>query len=179
MDNEPQIEREDSQTTTAEPTTTSKLDLARESMSWESPEEIKPHRGAIWYTAFGLISIGLTATAVFIGNISFAVLMVVIIIAVIIIHVLPPRIINYSISPKGVYTGDRLHDYSEFRSFGIQQREGLFSVVLMPVKRFSLSTSLYFPEDKGEKIIDMLGARLPLQEIKLDSLDKFIRLIKL
>ena len=42
-----------------------------------------------------------------------------------------------------------------------------------------MRTTIYFSEAEGEKIVDMLGARLPMQEIKPDALEKLIRLIKL
>ena len=53
------------------------------------------------------------------------------------------------------------------------------SAILLPVKRFSPGLTLYFSEKEGEKIVDMLGARLPMQEIKPDALEKLIRMIKL
>ncbi|NCU29214.1 hypothetical protein EOM60_01225 [Candidatus Saccharibacteria bacterium] len=148
-------------------------------VSWESPEGIKAERGVIWFIVFAIVTVSLIALAVWTGSISFAVLIAIAAASVIVLHKLPPKIINYSVSAKGVYVGDKLYDYSEFRSFGVQQQAGLFSATLMPAKRFALSLTIYFPEDKGEQIVDMLGSRLPMQEIKIDTLEKFVRLIKL
>jgi len=57
--------------------------------------------------------------------------------------------------------------------------QGQFSVLLLPVKRFSPGLTIYFSEAEGEVIVDMLGTRLPMQEIKPDALEKLIRIIKL
>lgn len=148
-------------------------------LSWESTDGVKTERGVIWFTVFTAIAIGLIALALWMQSISFAILIAIAAISVIVLHKLPPKTINYSVSAKGVYVGDKLYDYSEFRSFGVQQQNGLFSATLMPVKRFALSLTIYFPENKGEQIVDILGSRLPMQEIKIDSLEKFVRLIRL
>lgn len=150
-----------------------------EPVSWESVEGVRPNRGKVWYIVFSIIGLGSIALAVALDSVSFAILLIIIMVAIIVLHVLPPKTMNYSISEKGIYVGDHLHDYSEFRSFGVQKQDEISSAVLMPIKRFSLATYLYFPEDKGEKIVDTLGANLPLQEIKIDWLDKFVNLIKL
>ena len=78
-----------------------------------------------------------------------------------------------------MYVADKLYDFSEFRAFGLTEDRGQHSAVLLPVKRFSPGLTIYFSEAEGELIVDMLGARLPMQEIHLDSLEKLIRWIKL
>ena len=80
---------------------------------------------------------------------------------------------------KGIDIADKLYDFSEFRAFGVIDEPGSPSIIVLPVKRFSTGVTLYFNIEDGERIVDMLGARLPLQEVKLDLLEKVIRLIKL
>jgi len=156
-----------------------KLDLT-EPFSWQATEGVSAARGGIWYIAFAIVVIGLMSLAIFaFKSVTFAVLLLVMAVAVIVLSNKPPRIINYAISPKGVYVIDKLHDFSEFRAFGVSQETGYHSIILLPVKRFSPGLTLYFNEQDGERIVDLLGARLPLQEVKPDSLEKFIRLIKL
>ena len=155
------------------------LDLTQP-FSWQATEGRQVSRGVVWYVMLGVISIGLMALAIFIfKSITFAVLLVVIDIAVIVLTGKPPRSINYGISPKGIYVADKLYDFSEFRAFGVIDEPGSPSIIVLPVKRFSTGVTLYFNIEDGERIVDMLGARLPLQEVKLDLLEKVIRLIKL
>ena len=99
--------------------------------------------------------------------------------AVIVMARRSPLPIQYSISPKGIYVADRLYDFSEFRSFGVIQDSAGPYIMMLPVKRFSPGVTLYFDEKDGEKIVDMLGARLSLQDIQPDGLEKFIRFIRL
>ena len=157
----------------------SKLDLSQP-FSWQATEGRQIHRGLVWYIVFSIVSIGLMALAILVfKSITFALLLAVIVVAVVLMTGKEPRIINYGISPKGVYVADKLYDFSEFRAFGVVQDIDSLSISILPVKRFSPGTTLYFNEEDGEKIVDLLGARLPLQEIKPDILEKFIRLIKL
>lgn len=152
----------------------------RQPFSWEAPEGLHVHRTAGWYAAFWLVTIGLIALALFVfKSYTFAVLIPVMAVAVMVFGTKPPRMVHYSISPKGVYVGDTLHDFSQFRAFGVIMDEQLPSVVLLPVRRFSPGLTLYFTAADGEKIVDMLGARLPMQQIAPDALDKFIRMIRL
>ena len=67
----------------------------------------------------------------------------------------------------------------DFKAFGLLHEDGHNSIMLIPVKRFSPAVSVYFPEDAGEAIVDMLGARLPMRELKLDIMDKLIRRLRL
>lgn len=157
----------------------SRLDMAQP-FSWQAPEGAQVARGIGWYVGFGVIVLGLMLLAVLVfKSVTFAILLAVMVVAVILLGTKAPRVINYGISPKGIYVSDKLYDYSEFRAFGVIQDPGYLSITVLPVKRFSAGLTLYFDEKDGERIVDLLGARLPIQEVKPDSIEKLIRLIKL
>lgn len=151
-----------------------------EPFSWHAPEGLRPHRDANWYIGFGVVTVALILIAIFlIKSWTFAVLIPIMAAALLSLSFKTTQEINYAISPKGIYVADKLYDFSEFRAFGINEFSGQFSAILLPVKRFSPGLTIYFTEQQGEIIVDMLGARLPMQEIKPDALEKLIRIIKL
>lgn len=151
-----------------------------EPFSWHAPEGMRPQRGTGWYVAFALTTVALMLVSIFLfKSWTFAILIPVMAAALLSLSFKPPQTINYAISPKGVYVADTLHDFSEFRGFGIIEDHGYFSAVLLPVKRFSPGLTLYFSEAEGEMVVDMLGARLPMQDMKPDMLEKLIRLMRL
>lgn len=165
---------------TNQPERTPKATDLTEPIAWDAPEGTKIQRGGGWYVGFALILLSLMALAILVfKSWSFALLLPIMAVALFVLTDKNPRIINYAISPKGIYVADRLYDFSEFRAFGLMEYDGLHSAVLLPVRRFSPGLTIYFSEIEGEKIVDMLGARLPMQEIKPDALEKLIRLIKL
>ena len=155
------------------------IDLT-EPIAWNAPEGVRVQRGAVWYVFFAIVLAGLMALAILVfQNWTFAILLPIMAVALFVLSNNNPQTINYAISPKGIYIADTLHDFSEFRAFGLLHENDQHSILLLPVKRFSPGLTIYFSEAEGEKIVDMLGARLPMQEIKPDALEKFIRLIKL
>lgn len=155
------------------------IDLT-EPIAWNAPEGVRVQRGAVWYVLFAIVLAGLMALAILVfQNWTFTILLPIMAVALFVLSNKNPQTINYAISPKGIYIADTLHDFSEFRAFGLLHENDQHSILLLPVKRFSPGLTIYFSEAEGEKIVDMLGARLPMQEIKPDALEKFIRLIKL
>jgi hypothetical protein len=110
---------------------------------------------------------------------TFLILIVLIIITILTSTIKPPRKITYSLTQEGLKEGQRLHKYSDFKAFGILKEGTHYSAVLIPKKRFGLSVKVYFPEGSGEAIVDALGARLPMQEVKLDFLDKIVKFLRI
>jgi len=53
------------------------------------------------------------------------------------------------------------------------------SIMLIPRKRFAPGVSVYFPADAGERIVDILGQRLPMENLKLDVVDVIVRKLRL
>ena len=72
-----------------------------------------------------------------------------------------------------------MHRYEDYRAFGIMKEGSHYSAVLIPKKRFSINVKVYFPTGSGEAIVDALGARLPMEEVKLDFLDKIVNFLRI
>jgi hypothetical protein len=101
-------------------------------------------------------------------------------IAVVIYIRRPPRTLTYALSGKqGLYVGERLYLYEDFRSFGLIRDGDHHSIMLIPRKRFAPGVSVYFPDEAGERIVDILGKRLPMEELKLDVIDLLVRKLRL
>ncbi len=152
---------------------------AAESVSWEAEEYIKRTRNVWWYIGLFVIGAGLCALSVYFKQWTFLVLIIVCIIAILATSIRPPRKIRYSLDSSGLTEGERLHKYEDFRAFGILKEGSHFSAILIPKKRFALSVKVYFPETNGEAIVDALGARLPMEDVKLDFLDKIVNFLRI
>ena len=150
-----------------------------EAISWEAEEYVVREKNSWWYV--GLIAVGLllSALAIWLQAWTFLAVIILSVIALIVYAMRPPRILHYTLSNKGLSEGDQLHDYDEFKAFGILHEGNHFAIVLTPRKRFSPRLTVYFPENKGEEIVDAFGARLPMEEVKLDMLDKLIKFLRI
>ncbi len=148
-------------------------------VSWEAEEYIVRERNAGWYIGLILIGLGLSALAVWQGWWTFLALVILSIVAILTSNLRPPRKIKYQLNKDGLVEDSKLHKYEDFRAFGIMKEGTHFSAVLIPKKRFSLSVKVYFPGGSGEAIVDALGNRLPMEEVKLDFLDKIVNFLRI
>lgn len=148
-------------------------------ITWEAQEYIVQDKTTGWYVGLTVVGLLLSALAVFLQWWTFLAVVILSVVALLIYVMRPPRTLRYALSNKGVSEGDHLYEYSEFKSFGILQEGGHFAIVLTPRKRFSPRVTVYFPEAQGEAIVDAFGARLPMEEVKLDMLDKLIKFLRI
>ena len=152
---------------------------ALQEISWQAEEYIVPGRNAWWYVGLALVTIGFSILAIFLGWWTFLILIILSAITILISVFRPPRKINYTLDNKGLTEGTTLHKYEDYKAFGILKENQYFSAVLIPKKRFSLSTKVYFSQGNGEQIVDILGAHLPMEEVKLDFLDKIVNFLRI
>jgi len=153
---------------------------ADEPVRWQAQEYIQHDKGALWFVAFALVTLAMMAVAIFlVKSITFNILVPVMAAALFVYVNRPPRVLDYTLSRQGLHVNDHLYPFSEFKGFGVIHDGKEFSVLLLPIKRFKPGVSVYFPEASGEAIVDMLGARLPMQTLHLDIIDRIIRKLRI
>jgi len=150
-------------------------------ITWSAQEYVHIDKGIGWYILFAIIVLALVAIDIFfLKSWTFSALVVVMAVAIVIYIRRPPRTLTYALSPaQGLYVGERLYHFDEFRAFGLIKDGDNHSIMLIPRKRFSPGVSVFFPEEAGERIVDILGQRLPMDELKLDVVDILIRKLRL
>ena len=148
-------------------------------ITWQAEEYITPGRNTWWYVGLFVIGAALATMSVFLQWWTFLILIVLCIITILTSTIRPPRKITYTLTNEGLVEGQRLHHYSDYKAFGILKEGNHYSAILIPKKRFGLSTKVYFPEGSGEAIVDSLGAHLPMQEVRLDFLDKIVNFLRI
>ena len=151
-----------------------------EPVHWQAHEYVHHEKSAMWFIVFGVIALSFMLFVVFIiKDISFAILVPVMAAALLVYAYRPPRLLDYTLSKHGLHVNDRLYSFNEFKGFRVIHDGEEYSIMLVPTKRFKLGVSVYFPEEAGEAIVDMLGARLPMENIQLDLVDKITRKLRL
>lgn len=148
-------------------------------ISWEAEEYITKNHNASWYLGLFAVSAALCILAFFLKWWTFIALVIVSTIAILVSISRPPRKIKYILGKDGLKEGNKLHNFQDFKAFGILKEDSNFSAVLIPKKRFGFNVKVYFPKDSGEAIVDALGARLPMEEVKLDFLDKIVNFLRI
>jgi hypothetical protein len=148
-------------------------------VSWTAHEYIHQDKGTLWYVVFFLLVIVGVGVTVWLQQWTFTAVLIVIAVVVVVNGKRPPRDLNYLLDADGLTIDGKLHKFENYKSFGVIQDREHFSVMLIPIQRFQPSVSVYFPEESGEAIVDMLGARLPMKDLKLDAVDHMVRWLKL
>ena len=147
---------------------------------WQALEYMQHQHEPIWYIGFGATVLILIAVAIFVfKSPTFAVLVPVMAVALALYVRRPPATIDYTVSRKGIHVNDRLYTFDQFKSFSVVRQETTNHVVLIPRKRFQLGQNIYFPTEIGEKLVDMLAARLPMKEASPDIIDKLLAKLRL
>ncbi|MEP6710456.1 MAG: hypothetical protein ABJA64_01940 [Candidatus Saccharibacteria bacterium] len=150
-----------------------------EPVQWQAAEYLQQKKNPMWFVVFGLIVVILIAGAIFLQAWTFVVLIPVMAVALFLYAHRPPQQIDYVLSEKGLYINHVLHPFAEFKGFGVIHDGHEYSVVLIPVRRFRPGVTIYFPEASGEAIVDLLGVRLPMQELHLDAVDRVVRALRI
>lgn len=148
-------------------------------VSWDAEEYVVRDKKTGWYAGLVIIGLALIALSIWLQWWTFAALILVSVVALIVYSVRPPRMIHYELTSDGIKEGTREYKYADFKAFGINHEGTHFSIVLVPRKRFSPQVTIYFPEADGEKIVDQFGARLPMEEVKSDILDRLIKFLRI
>lgn len=150
-------------------------------VSWQAQEYVHLDKSPIWFILFAIVVLGFIAIDVFfLKSWTFSALVIVMAVAVIIYARRPPRTLTYALSgDQGLYVGERLYHFDEFKAFGLIKDGDHNSIMLIPTKRFAPGVSVYFPAEVGEQIVDILGQRLPMEDLKLDVIDVVVRKLRL
>jgi len=148
-------------------------------VNWEAREYIEYKKNTRWYVGLAVITVILCTIAILLKQWTFLLLIIVAVIALLTYTMRAPRLLHYSLSDKGLSEGNNLYLFSDFRSFGVLNENNHYSIVLMPKKRFGARVTVYFPETEGEQIVDVFGAKLPMEPVKLDLLDKLVRFLRI
>ncbi|MBQ6395993.1 hypothetical protein IJH89_00195 [Candidatus Saccharibacteria bacterium] len=150
----------------------------RGSVNWEAEEYIQAEKSGGWYVGLAVITGGLVLASVFLKWWTFTALVLLSAVAIFMYAKRPPRVLHYSLSSKGLSEGNKLYGYEDFKSFGVILEGVKPAIVLTPRKRFASRVTAYFPKEQGEEIVDALGAKLPMEEVKLDFLDKIVKILR-
>ncbi|MBC7459220.1 hypothetical protein H7200_00715 [Candidatus Saccharibacteria bacterium] len=150
-------------------------------ITWTAQEYVHIDKSPVWFVLFTLVVLGFIAVDIFLlKSWTFSALVIVMAVAVIIYTRRPPRSLTYGLSIKqGLYVGERLYHFDDFKAFGVIRDGEHHSIMLIPTKRFAPGVSVYFPEESGETIVDILGQRLPMENLKLDIIDILVRKLRL
>jgi hypothetical protein len=146
---------------------------------WTASEFIAHNKSASWY-------LGLGGAAVIIAVLTFLITGGFVSAAVVIVSALllgvygahQPRQLEYRLEPQGFSVGDKHFSYDDFRCFAVVSEGAFSSIELTPLKRFAIQVTMHYPPADEERIMALLGERLPLEKGRRDGVDSLMRRIR-
>lgn len=148
-------------------------------VTWTASEFIAHDKTIGWY-------IGLMAGAVVLAAVIYFLTKDAVSTAVVIVAALflayygshKPRQLEYSLDNQGISVGTKHYAYDSFRSFSVIQEGAFSSIVFMPLKRFAVPLTLYYPPDDEDAIVKVLSDQLPHVDRRPDVIDNLMRRIR-
>ncbi len=148
-------------------------------VEWDAQEYVVQEHNTGWFIALAVVTLALAAFSIWFSNWTFLAVIVVAVIAILARVFMPPRMIHYTMTSNSITEGTNIHLFADYKSFAILKEGVHYSAILVPKKRLALQIKVYFPEKNGEEIVDLLGAKLPMTEPKLDFLDKLVKFLRI
>jgi len=163
------------QATTAEHKTTNDKD----ELSWEASEYADNEKAAGWYVVLAVAAVAVGVITYLLTNGDLVTTFAIAIAAVLfgIVAARKPRTLRYVIDGHGVTIGEKSYPYAMFKTFSVNTETTLHSVQLLPLKRFMQPISIYFPPNKEEAVVNILGQYLPYEERGHDAFDRLMNRI--
>jgi len=88
---------------------------------WSAREYEERHHGADWYWALGIIAVAGAATSLILGNVLFAIVIVIGSLVLALHAARPPEDIEFEINDSGITIGSRFYPFRTLESFWIPE----------------------------------------------------------
>lgn len=146
---------------------------------WTASEYIAHHKNTGWF--FGLFAAILAIAGLAYIFTRDLISTATIIIAGLLFGILAnkkPRQLKYKLDSQAVTIGQKAYPYNSFKSFAVLQEGAIGCVNLLPLKRFMPEISIYFPQEEGDKILDVLSSHLPHDQKEEHQFDRLMKKIR-
>lgn len=148
-------------------------------IDWTASEYISHDKSASWYL---ILAVG---ALIFTGLVYLLTKDLIIVVTLIVVTILfavtaarKPRVLHYAITSSGITIGSKTYPFPMFKSFSVIQESGIRSIYLLPMRRFNVPVSLYFPPEEEKAISEAIGLHLAYEDRQQDPIDKIMHRIR-
>lgn len=93
----------------------------RGALSWSAYEHEHTERSGDWFLALSITTVSIAIIAILIGDLLFAILIVIAAFTIALLARTPPTLTQFSITDRGLHVGEQLHRYDELVSFWVEE----------------------------------------------------------
>ncbi len=95
-----------------------------ERLQWQALNHIKPEKTADWFWIVGITAIAISVVSIYFGNFLFALLILIGVFATYMQSHIPPHMVNFEMSRRGVVIGKILYPFTTLESFCVVDEDG-------------------------------------------------------
>lgn len=148
-------------------------------VTWTTAEYYHHERGSGWYALLFIAIIALTGVVYLLTKDYFASGTILVVGAIVgVFAARKPGQVNCELSNTGLRIGEKMYNYTQFKSFSIIRAAESGSLSLLPIKKFMPAVNVYFGPADEEKITDVLGQHLPYEERQQAGIDRLSHRLK-
>ena len=147
---------------------------------WQEREVTDTSRDRRWYLLFFTVVVVLFVVSIWLfKSFTFALLIPVMAAALLVSLRRPAVALNYTASYADITIGNQSYPYTNFKSFSVTIHPNQNWLTLIPRKRFAMPVVVYFPQNVGEQLVDVVASQLPMSKHEPDILEKIITYLRL
>ena len=113
-------------------------------LRWSAYEHEHVPRGGDWFWALGIVAVSAALTSILFHDILFAILILIAAGILAMLANVPPDLVRFEISDRGVRVGDTMHRYEEILSFWVEEEHGDRPMLLVDTTKF-MAPNLIIP----------------------------------
>lgn len=151
----------------------------QEPIRWTASEYIAHDKDFSWYSGLAAVSV-LLAALLYLVTRDFTSPLVVFFGAFLLgfYGARKPRQLEYELNDKDLVIGEKHIPYSDLKTFALVPEGAFASIRFVPHKRFGPPITIYYGPEDENKIVNALSVHLPMEQHKIDAIDRLMRRIR-
>ncbi|MEI6843213.1 MAG: hypothetical protein WCK48_01755 [bacterium] len=143
-----------------------------EKIEWHAPEYIFTEKTTDWYWVVGIITVSVALIAIIVGNLIFALLILISIGTLALFASRRPEIIRIEINDRDILIGENVYEYPQIESFWVESRDAYPRLFLRPRKKIAQHMVVLIEDVNPRDVRDILATHLTETEHTEPLLEK-------
>jgi hypothetical protein len=156
-----------------------KVDNSFTDINWSASEFIAHDKNISWYIILSLITLFFAAIVYLLTHDKISTAVIVFAGGITGFYAArKPRLLNYKIDTTGLTIQSKVFSYDSFKSFAIAEDSAIPNVILIPLKRFMPTLSVYLDPSSEEAVLKVLSKRIPQDVHHQALIERFMQRVR-
>ena len=150
-----------------------------EVIEWDAAEYASHDKELTWYGVMVLGSIIIAAVVyLFNRDIFTSIIVLFALIGIVYASGRKTRNLHYSLDSGGIQVDNKYYAFHDFRNFSVSEEGATNGIILIPLKRFVPAINIFVPAELEDRVVGKIAQILPMEQHKVDVIEKMMRRLK-